>query len=143
MLAGRLLKNFHDGLRTIRLLPDNTNQEIAKRPAFLQPAYWARFRPQLMSLRGFHMGNRLNLISCAVTFILAECGTVFAADMPLKAPPPAAAPSYSWTGWYVGLTAGYGWGDPSLNLKGDNDAASREPSVQTASQQGLKYPQLW
>jgi hypothetical protein len=35
MLAGRLLKNFHDGLRTIRLLPDNTNQEIAKRPPFL------------------------------------------------------------------------------------------------------------
>src|SRR5690242_12989603 len=33
----------------------------------------------------------------------------FAADMAVKAPPPAPAPVYSWTGWYVGLNAGGGW----------------------------------
>jgi len=33
----------------------------------------------------------------------------FAADMAVKAPPPAPAPVYSWTGWYVGLNAGYTW----------------------------------
>ena len=31
-----------------------------------------------------------------------------AADIPVKAPAYVAAPS--WTGWYIGLNAGYGWG---------------------------------
>ncbi len=34
----------------------------------------------------------------------------FAADMAVKAPPPPAAPVYSWTGFYAGLNAGGGWG---------------------------------
>jgi outer membrane immunogenic protein len=35
----------------------------------------------------------------------------FAADMAVKAPPmaPVVAPIYSWTGFYVGANAGYGW----------------------------------
>ncbi len=32
-----------------------------------------------------------------------------AADMALKAPPPAPAPAYSWTGFYIGGNVGYGW----------------------------------
>jgi outer membrane immunogenic protein len=32
-----------------------------------------------------------------------------AADMAVKAPPPAPAPIYSWTGWYVGGNVGGGW----------------------------------
>jgi outer membrane immunogenic protein len=35
---------------------------------------------------------------------------VLAADMPLKAPPPAPVAAYNWTGWYVGGNVGYGWG---------------------------------
>lgn len=35
----------------------------------------------------------------------------FAADMAVKAPPPAPAPIYNWTGWYVGGNIGFGWGD--------------------------------
>jgi outer membrane immunogenic protein len=36
---------------------------------------------------------------------------VAAADIPVKAPiAPVAAPIFNWTGFYVGLTAGYGWG---------------------------------
>jgi outer membrane immunogenic protein len=46
-----------------------------------------------------------------------------AVRMPVKAPTPA--PIYSWTGSYVGLHAGYGWGDPSFNLTGDNGAGQR------------------
>src|SRR5262249_37782399 len=36
-------------------------------------------------------------------------GRAYAADMAVKAPLPAPAPVYSWTGWYVGLNAGYTW----------------------------------
>jgi outer membrane immunogenic protein len=41
-----------------------------------------------------------------------------AADMALKAPPPP-APVCVWCGWYVGVNAGYGWGestDPQLSV---------------------------
>jgi outer membrane immunogenic protein len=34
-----------------------------------------------------------------------------AADLPVKARPMVTAPAFSWTGFYVGLNAGYGWGD--------------------------------
>jgi outer membrane immunogenic protein len=32
------------------------------------------------------------------------------APMPVKAPVPAPVPVFSWTGWYGGLSGGYGWG---------------------------------
>jgi outer membrane immunogenic protein len=35
----------------------------------------------------------------------------FAADMPLKAPPPPPAPVSNWTGFYIGGNIGYGWGN--------------------------------
>ena len=42
---------------------------------------------------------------------IALIGTpAFAADMAVKAPPPAPAPVHSWTGWYVGGNVGYSWG---------------------------------
>jgi outer membrane immunogenic protein len=33
-----------------------------------------------------------------------------AADMPMKSPAPMMAPAYNWTGFYVGVNGGYGWG---------------------------------
>jgi outer membrane immunogenic protein len=52
---------------------------------------------------------RKSLLSLA---ILAAMPVVAAsaADMPLKAPPPAAPAPFSWTGFYFGGEAGYGWG---------------------------------
>jgi outer membrane immunogenic protein len=38
----------------------------------------------------------------------------FAADMPLKAPPPPPAPVYSWTGFYGGLEFGAAWSDHAV-----------------------------
>jgi outer membrane immunogenic protein len=42
----------------------------------------------------------------------------YAADMPVKAPVRAVIP-YSWTGWYAGLSAGYGWGSESNQFNFD------------------------
>jgi outer membrane immunogenic protein len=45
---------------------------------------------------------------------------VFAADLPAKAPvyapPPAPAYTYTWTGFYVGLNGGAGWGQDSSTV---------------------------
>jgi outer membrane immunogenic protein len=52
----------------------------------------------------------------AVATLATLVGTpALAADMALKAAPPAAPAAYSWTGWYAGLNAGGDWGtsDPS------------------------------
>jgi outer membrane immunogenic protein len=41
-----------------------------------------------------------------------------AADLPVKAPPLAQAPVYSWTGFYVGAQAGYGFSDNRSSFSG-------------------------
>jgi outer membrane immunogenic protein len=44
----------------------------------------------------------------------AIAAPAFAADLPIPAPvykaPPPPPPVFSWTGWYIGGNAGYGWG---------------------------------
>jgi len=50
--------------------------------------------------------NRLAIVIAVAGLI----GTpAFAADMAVKAPPPAPAPVPTWTGFYVGVNGGYGW----------------------------------
>jgi outer membrane immunogenic protein len=60
-----------------------------------------------------------------------------AADMPVKAPPPAPAPVYSWTGFYLGGNFGGGWG--STGFSGTSSAffptiGVTTPSVGSSSQ---------
>jgi opacity protein-like surface antigen len=50
-------------------------------------------------IKGFLLGS-------AAAFVAVNAG--HAADLPLKAPPPAAVDS--WTGFYFGGNIGYGWG---------------------------------
>jgi outer membrane immunogenic protein len=56
----------------------------------------------------------------------AFCGApALAADMPTKAPVYRAAapvPLFNWTGFYVGVNGGYGWGDSSYSFSADNGA---------------------
>jgi outer membrane immunogenic protein len=53
--------------------------------------------------------NRIFSISAlAAAAAIALAGTAIAADMPVKAPPPPPIPT--WTGTYIGINGGYGWG---------------------------------
>lgn len=52
----------------------------------------------------------LGVIGISGLLIAAPLSTASAADMPLKAPPPAPTPVFSWTGFYVGGQIGGAWG---------------------------------
>jgi outer membrane immunogenic protein len=66
-----------------------------------------------------------HLSKLAAFFLAASVLPAFAGDMPVKARPPVAAPVASWTGFYAGLNAGYGWGDAS-STNNPVDPASQE-----------------
>jgi outer membrane immunogenic protein len=65
------------------------------------------------------MGASMTKVAVAIAVIAALVGTpVLAADMAVKAPPPAAppAPIYSWTGFYVGVDGGGAWTDGTSTM---------------------------
>ena len=51
----------------------------------------------------------MKIAAMAAAICIAGTGLTFAADMPVKAPPPPAAPVMTWTGFYVGLNVGGAW----------------------------------
>jgi len=58
-----------------------------------------------------------NTIAAAAAALLATTVAGAAADMsmPLKAPP---IPYFTWDGFYLGVNAGYGWGDNQWTSQG-------------------------
>ncbi len=53
----------------------------------------------------------LGIVGLSALLIAAPLARASAADMPLKAPPlPPPAPIYNWTGLYLGIEGGGGWG---------------------------------
>src|SRR5262245_3457196 len=63
------------------------------------------------------------LIILAAGFSVTAAASVFAADMPVKAPVAPAAIPYSWTGFYVGANVGYSWGRAETDFVLPNLAA--------------------
>ena len=56
-----------------------------------------------------------NLIAPVAAVAALSASSAYAADLPYSPPPSnsaiyAPAPVYNWTGFYVGASAGYGWG---------------------------------
>jgi outer membrane immunogenic protein len=52
----------------------------------------------------------------AATLNLAVAGVAAAADMPAKAPSLAPPVGYNWSGFYLGINGGYGWGGTRQTL---------------------------
>jgi outer membrane immunogenic protein len=63
------------------------------------------------------------LAIAASTALILTSSAAFAADLSVYQSSPIAysAPSFSWTGGYVGLNAGYGWGQTDISAGGTNN----------------------
>ena len=61
----------------------------------------------------------MNARPVAELLAIASSGA-FAADLPVKAPPPVSTPTYNWTGFYMGANFGGAWASDALtdNLSG-------------------------
>ena len=74
------------------------------------------------------MRHTLSTLVTAAGLSLAAISVGAAADLgarPVYKAPPMVAPAFSWTGFYIGANAGYGWGDESSTLAPSGDAASQ------------------
>jgi outer membrane immunogenic protein len=59
------------------------------------------------------MGMAMKRIAVATVALALGTSVAMAADMPVKAPVAVPPVIYGWTGFYVGLNAGYSWGSSS------------------------------
>ncbi len=85
------------------------------------------------------MNNRLISIVCGSALIVAASGTVFAADMAVKAPPPAAPPAvWDWSGFYIGGGGSFNWTHFDQSLQGVSGTVNvfRGPVLVAQGQEG-------
>src|SRR5437868_11649961 len=64
-------------------------------------------------------GATMKRLATAVAAIALIGMPAFAADMAVKAPPPAPAPIYNWTGWYIGGNLGASFGRVKVDFNAD------------------------
>src|SRR5580693_174597 len=84
------------------------------------------------------------LLATTALAALVVGAPAFAADMaaPVYKAPPPVAPIFSWTGFYIGLNGGYGWGHDPVTFSAANAAAipyfagGAVPGTITTSPQG-------
>jgi outer membrane immunogenic protein len=69
--------------------------------------------------------RHLSIAVVAAASTITFTQITFAADMPVKAPPPVSAPSaYSWSGWYIGANVGGGWADRKFAIAPNDPSAA-------------------
>jgi outer membrane immunogenic protein len=58
------------------------------------------------------------LVAATLGLVVISAAPAFAADLPVRPPPPAPvmAPVWNWTGFYVGVNGGYSWGRSTRDL---------------------------
>jgi outer membrane immunogenic protein len=61
-------------------------------------------------------GLKMKKLLLALTVAAGSVAPAVAADMPVKAPRPVVVAAFSWTGFYIGGHAGYGWGKHHLDV---------------------------
>lgn len=79
--------------------------------------------------------------AAVVVSAMLGIGTASAADLPMKAPPLAAAPPCVWCGFYVGVNAGYAWSEStSVNSTATVTSAPLFPAAAAAAAAALTTP---
>jgi opacity protein-like surface antigen len=58
------------------------------------------------------------ILAGLASLTLLDIAVASAADLPVKAPPPAPMPTYNWSGFYLGAHAGYRWADANFSGPG-------------------------
>ena len=62
----------------------------------------------------------MHKLTLGLAAALAAAAPAWAADMvPVYKASPVAPPAHDWSGFYVGVNAGYGWRDPSIDFSGN------------------------
>src|SRR4249919_399494 len=56
------------------------------------------------------------VVTATIGLLAFAAAPALAADLPVKAPPPAPVPVLNWTGFYIGGNVGYSWGRSSRDL---------------------------
>jgi outer membrane immunogenic protein len=81
--------------------------------------------------------RRFNCAALAAVAVIGFASVACAADMPTKAP--IAVPFFSWTGFYAGLNAGYGWSSGNVDVTSlpSPAAFNQDPFSMTARAKGF------
>ena len=90
------------------------------------------------------MSKTSKSILLATVFSLAASGLALAADIGVKAPLPAPAPVYNWTGWYVGGNLGVSLGTFKTDFNASGTSAKNTLSAaQTAAVAGSGFDEVY
>lgn len=94
-------------------------------PVAVNQLGWCGIGPRVVLIDS---GGYMKTILLASTFLFAVAGSALAADAVVYEPTPEIPPAaFVWTGGYVGLQAGYSWGDSALGFTPNTVTSNPKP----------------